>query len=205
MGLPKAQLSQPEDLEVKTANYHYLQCISLAERLYELGAPFSIEFPAKLGDYHVTLKDLPAAKSLLLNQGVRLIRLDQCRMGSQSTKPTELICFGEGWPVEGLLCNHPWIPTGKRYRDGTAILKPPHTSAATLSYDNKVGGKWKTANLAAYPPSFCAFISNALTNSHLARPTAPRPPGAGSPVDTSSPPPGAELPHALRSEPQGPE
>jgi hypothetical protein len=63
MGLPKAQLSQSEDLEVKTANYHYIQCISLGELLWEKGVPFSIEFPAKLGDYHVTLKDLPAAAS----------------------------------------------------------------------------------------------------------------------------------------------
>ena len=158
-----------------------------------------------MGDYHVTLRDLPAAKSLLLKQGVRLIRLDQCRMGSQSKKPTELICFGEGWPIEGLLCNHPWIPTGKRYRDGTPILTPPHNSAATLSYDKKVGGKWKTANLAAYPPSFCAFIANALTNSHRARPTAPDPSGAGCPQDTSSPPSGAELLPAPCSRPQRPE
>ena len=182
MGLPKAQLSQSEDMEVKTANYHYLQCIHLAERLHELGAPFSIEFPAKLGDYHVTLKDLPVTKSLLTKPGIRLIRLDQCRMGSQSQKPTELICFGEGWPLEGPLCNHPWIPTGKWYRDGTQIFKPPHASAATLSYDKKVGGKWRTASLAAYPPSLCALIANALFNSHRSRHTAPDPQGLGAPL-----------------------
>ena len=55
MGLPKAQLSQSEDLEVKTANYHYLQCISLGELLGEKCIPFSIEFPAKLGICRITL------------------------------------------------------------------------------------------------------------------------------------------------------
>ena len=38
--------------------------VSLAERLYELGAPFSIEFPAKMSSHHVTFRDLPAAKAL---------------------------------------------------------------------------------------------------------------------------------------------
>ncbi len=205
MGLPKAQLSQSEDLEVKTANYHYLQCISLGELLWKKGVPFSIEFPAKLGDYHVTLKDLPATISLLRRKGVRLIRLDQCTMECQSQKPTELICYGDGWPLEGPLCNHPWITTGKRKRDGTPILKPPHTSAATLSYAKKLGGKWKTSNLAAYPPSFCSFITNALVNSHQSLPQASNPPGAECPPATSSKPSGAELSPAPCSTPQRPE
>ena len=206
MGLPKAQLSQAEDLEVKTANYHYLQCISLGELCWKLGAPFSIELPAKLGDYHVTLADLPAALVLLQKHGVRLIRLDQCRMGSQFTKPTELIVFGLDWPWEGPLCNHPWIPTGKRKWDGTPILKPPHSSAATLSYAKKVGGKWKTAGLAAYPPSLCAFITNALVNSKQSqRPPASKPSGAERTPVTGSSPSGAESLSAPLSAPHQPE
>ena len=61
MGLPKSQLSAAEDTEVKTANFHYLQCIKLGELCQSKGTPFAIEFPAKLGDYHVTLADLPPA------------------------------------------------------------------------------------------------------------------------------------------------
>ena len=168
MGLPKAQLSAAEDMEVKTANYYYLQCLNLGELCWENGVPFSIEFPAKLGDYHVTLADLPSALALLQRKGVKLPRLDQRRLGGSSTKPSQFICFGIGWPSVGPLCNHPWIPSGRFKKDGTPILTPPHASAVTLSYDNKVDGKWKSASLAAYPAELCEFIAKALIDSNPA-------------------------------------
>ena len=157
-------------------NHHYqIHCVSLAERLYELGTPFSIEFPAKASGHHVTLRDLPAAKALLQKQGVHLFRLDRGRTERLTRKPTELVCFGKGWPTKDLPGQ--WLPTGKRCRDGTPVLTPPRTPASAADDYSDRG--------------FNYVIANALAASHHLHATAPSPPGAGCPQDTISPPPRA--------------
>ena len=163
LGLPKAELWQSERLEVSNANYLYFQCISLGSLCHAHSIPFAIEFPSKLDDDHVTLADFPTAIELLAKPGVRLINLHQCRFGSWAAKPTSLICWGDGWGTEGLLCNHVWELTGRWGRDGNPIWAPPHSSALTLKYENKTDGKWKTSSLAAYPASFCKFIADAIS------------------------------------------
>ena len=80
-------------------------------------------------------------------------------------KPTTLLCWGSGWGEEGPGCNHLWEHTGKTRRDGTPIWSPPHRSALTLDYNNKVNGKWKSASLAAYPAQLNKFIVKAILDS----------------------------------------
>ena len=181
----------PDSSMGTTLDHHYqIHCISLAERLYELNAPFSIEFPAKVNEHHVTLRDLPAAKALLHRQGVHLFRLDRFRMGSLTRKPTELICFGRSWLTKDLLGHHPWLPTGKRCRDGTPVLTPPRNPTAAADDHTDRGGSRATERTTT-PPCFNAVIAKALATSHHSHATAPSPPGAGCPQDTITPAPSA--------------
>jgi hypothetical protein len=181
LGLPKAELWQAERLEVSNANFLYLQFISLGSLCQSKSIPFAIELPSKLEEDHVTPADFPTAIELLSKDGVRLIKLDQCRYGSSATKPTSLICWGAGWGTEGLRCNHPWELTGEWRRDGTPIWGPPHKSVLTLSYGNKTEGKWKTANLAEYPNQLCKFIAKSIKSSHEAASSSTNPLGLSVP------------------------
>lgn len=168
LGLARGDLSTAEKREVEAANYLYLQCLAVGELCWENFIPFAIEFPSQLSDDHVTLADLPSAVALLSREGVRKVDLDQCRFDSHTMKPTSLICWGAGWESTSLKCNHPWVHTGRWTKTGEPITKPPHASALTLNYNNKVEGKWKTKSLSAYPPKLCSCIARAIVTSHFA-------------------------------------
>ena len=159
-------------MEAKKANYLYVQCLRMGELCLTKRNPVAIEFPSQLSEDHVTLADFPQAQALLALEGVRLIKLHQCRFGCSSMKPTTLLCFGDAWAALALECDHPWVSSSNKNWDGTFIMRPPHESALTLSYKNKKGGKWKTAGLAAYPSRLNAAIADAITASVAAEPPA---------------------------------
>ena len=111
LGLPRKELSQAKDMEAKNANYLYVQCFRMGVLCQRRNIPFAIEFPSQLSEDHVTLADFPQGTALLSLEGVRLVKLYQCRFGATTTKPTTLLCLGKGWDALALECNHPWVRT----------------------------------------------------------------------------------------------
>ena len=171
LGLPRSQLISSEIQELKRANYMYHKTISLARTCCTLNIPWYIEQPEPWGpeDDNATFFDFPETIALMALPGVKFVDFDQCEKGAETVKPTRLLYFGldmnefqantiDGGPVR---CTHPkkeWtLPNGTTHWGS-------HPPALTLSYKNKLEGKWNSKDLSEYPSEMNRQLAGAFHN-----------------------------------------
>ena len=171
LGPPRSQLISSEIQELKRANYMYHKTISLARTCCTLNIPWYIEQPEPWGpeDDNATFFDFPETIALMALPGVKFVDFDQCEKGAETVKPTRLLYFGldmnefqantiDGGPVR---CTHPkkeWtLPNGTTHWGS-------HPPALTLSYKNKLEGKWNSKDLSEYPSEMNRQLAGAFHN-----------------------------------------
>ena len=165
-GLPKARLTPSQQEQVRLGTFFALKTAELAREAHRGGTPFAIENPEPWGDGHVSMFHLPEFRSLADQPGVQCLRLDQCMVGAETTKPTRLLYYK--LPLSSLekRCNHQkqwWSFTdwqGKPQRRWGA--HPP------LAKRKREDGTPATAAAAVYPAELNRVIAEAFA--HAVRP-----------------------------------
>ena len=105
---------------------------------------------------------LPEVQMLERITGVEIIRIDQCRFGAPSARPTLFVFFGaSSVKPTHLLCVH--LPEIRRAVDamplrGRCNHRMGHRTALGLDEN----GRYRTAPLKAYPPALCRLIAGAI-------------------------------------------
>ena len=118
-GLPKSQLTQAEQKQIKESNILVTRTYTAASAQTAAGNPWGIENPDH-GDHKPSLWKMPAILELF-KKADGDIKFDQCRTGLETVKPTRLLVKGLDLPeLQGLRCNHEpqefTRPDGSKYK-----------------------------------------------------------------------------------------
>ena len=195
------RISQSEDLEVKTANYHYSQCISLRELLGENASP-SQSSSQQSSEFAASPSKPPSHNFVVTKEGGPPHQARPMYVVGSSPRysPARLL---RRWlahrepPLQSSRDQH-W----KTQRGGKPILKPPHTSAATLSCTKQFGGQFENVKPFSLPSQFLRFHHELLNQQLQFLPPASNPPGGEcSPATSSNPPGGRALSITLLNAP----
>ena len=176
-GLPKSQLTQSEQKQVKEANILVDRSAEAAEAATQKGLPWGLENPDH-GDGRLSIWVMPKIAKLRSGSDVTEVNFDQCRTGLSTTKPTKLLLHKLNLSeLDGKRCNHPvrefiradgstyksahestvqrWVtgPTGKRERASRAQgeYTSEFSKAIAMAINQKAGKSWRKGQLSREP------------------------------------------------------
>eukprot|EP00971_Amphidinium_carterae_P349547 6491072-Amphidinium_carterae.1 len=163
-------LAGPDKAKVSLGNLLALRSATIMRICLKKGVPFVFENPwPRPGCTSITL--LPEIASIMTNADVTTMRIDQCRFGAATTKPTLLLLYKVDFRSGSMHCTHPrrwWLlrSVGKRYHAAHPRLEGKEW--AVLEDSDNAGlstssAEYLTRDSAAYPERLNEYIASALT------------------------------------------
>ena len=165
-GFPKSQAKArgitPGDFEkLRLDNLLAVRTAEACTIMADMGRGFAVEQPALWGDRSkdaATMFDLDPFAALQ-KRGAKIMVLDQCMYGAETTKPTQLLYFNGRFDRLEASCNHPTVlwqqPKG---RDIWARHRP---CVGTKT----AAGHYATSALAAYPKDLNKRLAEVIAES----------------------------------------
>ena len=140
----------------KEANILVERSVEIARKQLESGGFFSMENP-----WDSYIWELKCVKKLMKMHGVRLVRIDQCRMGSAHFKPT------------GILTNAPWITDRLCDKDDRPHHHVPLVGFVQDFRSSSVEECFYTELAAEYPEGLCNEWAQGFSDWAAKRITSP--------------------------------
>lgn len=159
LGLPRFQLKQSEQKQLKEANILVDRTAQAARALIALGKPWGLENPTH-GFDQPEMWDMPSIKDLVEHPDATAVDFDQCRYGCETVKPTKFLSFKLDFSsFRGVRCNHPKV---KQTREDGSTYWAAHPNPVQRWRKGSTGMERASKALGEYSTELSAAIAQAM-------------------------------------------